>query len=613
MNVLTRFLLHTRQCFSPGPLMLVGWVIIVGLLEVIGRQAHDDTSDALALLMLFCGGVLSLSVPEFRHSGAVLSILRGGRAIVIWCRRFALDLGADLRREPPIAPKWPPVMTIPVAILLTSTIGLAVAAGWFPTGARSFITQGSYTLWLLLIGSLWTVSALSILMFVLLAFGAIHDRFVLTYSGQRRRPVRAETIACGGLLIVLAIAGMILPVWVPVVGLLLLLGLITVVFGWPYDDDLILVWRSRYRPAEVCSVRSCHLFGAQLGGMTLLVLTLLVMMLGDRLWTLNRPAMAEAGSTPLTLILGTILAWTSVPGLIGLSLEGLRPVMNGLALRRWQRKLPVVCFTDPIPARAQAWFRRILGEHGWQCRFAPARPKPNDLLAGVAESGWTIEESPGGKRELQVAADAVDDPEFLWALGRRAQIAHRRQLINGLKRVFKRAARLPRRRGTGYWVGPQHWFVAGLGRDVDPDISDDRDATTLSGIIGPPYQQILTWDCRMHFLEITRALEIDLIFVEDGVSFRRFVRVLRVMFETFDVHDGRQRAEEAQFQGLPGVRAIIHNVSHADHPDWSQSDYPEPNYDEIGRARILHVFRDRSEEEALESAPRDFEGVPVLS
>ncbi len=613
MNVLTRFLLHTRRCFSPGPLMLVGWVIIVGLLEVVGRQARDDTSDALALLMLFCGVVLSLSVPEFRQSGVVRSLARSGRALIAWFRRSALDLGADLRREPPIPRRWPPLMTVPVAVLLTSTLGLTLAAGRFPTPARTFITSGSYTLWLLLIGSLWSLAAVSILMFVLLAFGAIHDRFVLTYSGQRRRPVRAETIACGGLLIALAIAGMILPVWIPVVGLLLLLGLITVVFGWPYEDDLILAWRARYLPTGIYSLRSCHLFGAQLGGMTLMVLTLLLLMLGDRIWTLNRPAMAEAEAMPLTLILGTILAWTSVPGLIGLSLEGLRPVFNGLAMRRWKRNLPVVCFTEPVPQKAEAWFRRILGEHGWQCRFAPARPKPTDLRAGIVETGWKIEESASGQRDLQVAADAVDDPEFLWALRRRAQIAHRRQLINGLKKVFKRAARLPRRRGTGYWVGPQHWFVAGLGRDVDPDISDDRDATTLSGIIGPPYQQILTWGCRMHFLEITKALEIDLIFVEDGVTFRRFVRVLRVMFETFDVHDGRRRAEESQFQGLPGVRAIIHDVSHTTQPDWSQSDYPEPNYDEIGRARILHIFRDRGEEDSLESAPRDFAGVPVLN
>jgi hypothetical protein len=40
-------------------------------------------------------------------------------------------------------------------------------------------------------------------------------------------------------------------------------------------------------------------------------------------------------------------------------------------------------------------------------------------------------------------------------------------------------------------------------------------------------------------------------------------------------------------------------------------DYPELQYTDISRARILHVFRDRGEQTETVSPPRDREGIPV--
>ena len=46
------------------------------------------------------------------------------------------------------------------------------------------------------------------------------------------------------------------------------------------------------------------------------------------------------------------------------------------------------------------------------------------------------------------------------------------------------------------------------------------------------------------------------------------------------------------------------------HPFRSEN-YPEPRFEDLGRARILHVFRDRGEHEELIENPFDFSSSPV--
>ena len=86
-----------------------------------------------------------------------------------------------------------------------------------------------------------------------------------------------------------------------------------------------------------------------------------------------------------------------------------------------------------------------------------------------------------------------------------------------------------------------------------------------------------------------------------------------MMFEIYDVHGGRQRAEEMHFTGLPGVRVLIHNFDLSDTPRHGRANYPEPDYEDVGRARILHVFKDRGETDIETPVPKSWEGTPVLS
>ena len=103
--------------------------------------------------------------------------------------------------------------------------------------------------------------------------------------------------------------------------------------------------------------------------------------------------------------------------------------------------------------------------------------------------------------------------------------------------------------------------------------------------------------------EVLRGVQIDLLFIEDGVNFKRVRRVLRALFEVYDVHAGRRRAEEIDFQGLPGTKVLIHDYQF-DEP-FHANGYPEPKYELLARARILHVFRDRGEQDEPIESPFD--------
>ena len=143
-------------------------------------------------------------------------------------------------------------------------------------------------------------------------------------------------------------------------------------------------------------------------------------------------------------------------------------------------------------------------------------------------------------------------------------------------------------------MAPHYWFVPGLSRDTQEDELNLAEGTVLSGIIGPPYHCLFPRPIRNHIYQVLRGVQIDLIFVEDGVGYRRFLRVLRMMFEVFDMYGGKRRADEIHFHGVPGTRVMIHEFQ-LDEPFRSEV-YPEPDYENLGRARILHVFRDRGEQ-----------------
>ncbi|MBX3448901.1 MAG: hypothetical protein KF777_05030 [Planctomycetaceae bacterium] len=196
---------------------------------------------------------------------------------------------------------------------------------------------------------------------------------------------------------------------------------------------------------------------------------------------------------------------------------------------------------------------------------------------------------------------------------RRGEIIARRKIIKGLERLFKRAASSRGDTGTGYWIGLQHWYILGLSRDEEVAGVIHRDETVFDRIIGLPFYRVIPQSARHHYWQMLQSLEIDLMFVEKGVPFRRLTRVFRTIFELYDVHGGRQRAEERFFTGLPGIRVVLHDYDTVESPSHQLTKYPEADYDDISRARILHIFKDRGADEVEDFVPDNWEGQPLFS
>ena len=183
--------------------------------------------------------------------------------------------------------------------------------------------------------------------------------------------------------------------------------------------------------------------------------------------------------------------------------------------------------------------------------LAPAPAKRGDVQIAIAESNEPVpEEGP----TLRFTLEQLSQPQTLERIARRDVIQRRRHLLRGLRSIFRTAAARKGRSGSGYWVAPQFWFVDGLTRDE----FDDED-TNMLDVIPPLYYKILPRPARRHFFDVTRALAVDLIFVEDGVGYRNLRRVLRVLFERYDIDGGRRPLTEIHFAGLPKVRVILHN------------------------------------------------------
>jgi len=544
MQIIARFLRATRVRPSPEIIIAATWLAALAGVEIAGRHSGSDLTDALLLLFLaFCAAATAL-VHGFRKLKLVQAGMRFALRLGKTLARLHVEFGFDFRGAPAVRPGFPTSWKRGLVILAVLTVGLTIFSGWFPSGLRALLAPRFYLLYLALLGVLW-VSALAatwLLGFVIWA--GIHDRFVESFSGRGVRPTGPERLARLAIMAVLVAAATILPSWAPLAIIAGSLIVVTIALAQT-GSGLSILWRAR-KSDGLRAFDGRLLLWLQWAAPLTVAGDLVLLSRGQVLWT-NDPFSA-LGDNPLTLLLGSALAWTAA-------------AVSGLAVWHSLRYARLSLLGKPLPS-----------------------------VPVAAELAGTVERD-----------------------ARRQEIQHRRNIIRGLEKVFKRAARQRRRGGTGVWLGLQHWFMLGLSPDDNGLSRTVRDSTIIDGIVGPPFHQVVATRARVHYRQITTALEIDLILVEHGVPFRRLVRVLRMMFEIYDVYAGRQRAEERHFTGLPGVRVIIHDFDMAQSPALGRDNYPEPDYDQIGRARILHVFRDRGESEVREEVPSSWEGAPVLS
>jgi hypothetical protein len=211
---------------------------------------------------------------------------------------------------------------------------------------------------------------------------------------------------------------------------------------------------------------------------------------------------------------------------------------------------------------------------------------------------------------LKLSLDDLTSGSVRDRLARRDEIQLRRQMFRGVATLFKRAAAERAARGGGHWFAPHWWFITGLDREEPTRGRADR--PTPPRPVGPPFHKTFPPRVRQHLFEVLRAVQVDMVFVDDGVGPRSVARVLRSVFELYDRHGGQRKADDHCFRGLPKVRVMVHE--YAPGKPFKATGYKEPKFDDLSRARVLHIFRDHGGEDADVEVPFDFswEPSPIL-
>ena len=577
-------------------LALTAGLFLTGLvgIEHTGRALATDAGDALMLVAL--GGLL------------LVCTLLGGRRITPWIERGKAgagravavakagwpQFGVSFREDPSIPQRLPPIVRIAAAALALGA-GLVIGwTAWAPTSLRAWLAPRLYLLHLAILLVVWAGLVIALLLGIVLAW--MVARHILWIGGRDSGRARRMLAVWLG---VLLCAGLLLPVEVAMVVGVVALVLALATTRLARLPHLAFLWRTD-ADGQVAAISFSGLYGQMTALPMAAFLLLLAMALGGTWsWWPTAPS-----STPLTDTLARLAAWTLGGGFL------VHAIAVFVELRRLASSDPSV----PCPTmlhvtvattgegRDRRVIERLFAARGWRVRYPPADPDPTDVRLRLVDPpmprplrGWPLCVSP---RALEV-------PELLDLLARRDVVQRRRLLRRGLQRLLKEVRVREFERGEGFWIAPHLRIASGVTRDTEEeDLSEDG----IHHELGTPYARLFPLPAREHFHVVLRTVEVDIILLEDGVRWSAFRRVLDRIFAHHD--EGRGRIEERDFTGIVGVRVILHDLAPGGR--LGVEGYPEPDYTDLARARILHVFKDRGGlEDEPEPVPAEDTGVLV--
>jgi hypothetical protein len=555
------------------------WLCTLGLAEVGLRLSPNDAYDGLAV-----GGLLAvIGFTVGQHSREQVTwISKLDRMLRLRLRKLSnwqLDIGVDLRIAPPV-PRGLPMAFFSLAFLASlGTLFLWQNRGLFPGDARDTLRMGSGALWLLALTVFWCMTGGAVLMVIFAVPMFVHERFnhSTRYRDGKRVLAQAAVVMAfwGGIVI-----GMWkLPAWLPlamIVGGVLISAPILLLPGRP---ALAILWRHRSmegaRSVDYGTIALTNL--VSLGG---LVAVPYLLGNGDQLGAV------EPGTTRVTSFFALAYGWTGVILYCSYCCHVWKTFLVGRWLnpaKRWAARVQV---SGQISAEARRCLEEALSMAGVDLMKPGSSALPGAVEIEYLPLGSKIDIAWQEAWPLQVGPeDLLNSPvalnQLVQRIQRRDQILRRRQLNRGLKRLFKLARQSKPDEGGGYWLAPHQWFISRLSRD-------GNDGSELTQ--GPAYHPTLPIRARAHLYEVMGGSSLDLIFVADGVSFRQLQRVLAMLFEFHDMFGGGRLAEERHFSGLPGIRVIIIEQDLTRKRPTGR--YPEPDFEGLGRSRILHIFKD---------------------
>jgi len=593
MKLLTSVLPRGRILTEDGWFTLAVCGFVIGL-EIVGRSvALTDFHDGLAGFALVIGVAAIVARHRRAALGWVTSLTNIFQRVVTTFSSLRYDHGIDLRGTPPITRRTPPAVWI-LAFALVVWSGLAVAS-WnvFPTGWRAVSFYSSYTLYLAFLMVLW--SALLTVTFVgVFVPVAVLDSLLKRWLGDTDRRGAELAAVVGYAVLVSAVA------WVVPPAAILGLCLVIAVGAWLVylprgSDGPAVLWRSGPdQPVYAVPVRRVLSLVAMLA--SLLMFAILLTACGGRLFD---PPRAD-DTMPVTALFGAIAAWL-VPILVVVVALRLWSARRNDPARRTQ-PIAHIDGTDRVAVRNAT---QILRAWGYHVRTTPKKREPGQVGIVLVPQEQSEAKEFDPRWPLKVSIEDLIAGEVKQRLDRRDEIQVRRQLFRGLQKLFKRASAFKGPGGGGFWLAPHWWFVEGIGRE-DSDASSEDSAPPL---VGPPYSRAIPGRARQHAHAVLRATAIDMVFIEDGVTFKNLDRVLRIVTELYDVHGGKRKAEELHFRGVPKVKVMIHEYEPGN--PFQSDAYPEPKFDDLSRVRVLHIFRDRGGEEELVEPPYDFSWTPA--
>ncbi|MBK9384821.1 MAG: hypothetical protein IPN34_08410 [Planctomycetes bacterium] len=566
---------------------------LVGLLvafEAVGRFAPNDWADGLVLALLALGTTMAL-----RPRGSDLWALAEARLREA-AQRYGFDVGIDLRREPELERGTPKLVGRAIWCGLALLAVQSVLLLTLRPNLRPLLQSFFYSAWLALLAVLWAGIVLGIGLSLLLLSQLLRDELLRARRRGHVGNLGGALVLATAVVVLLASARWFLPTWIPGAALVLTTAVMLARTRFGAVPQLDLLWRER-RGGAVRSVPWGKVLALRNGMLALAALAIDLSARGGAAIGLGAELEAVE-DTPLTYLLGTIFAWLAAAAIAlqtRSDLRDLKPELDpsmprpltlhasGGAFERERERLAVLC-------------RRL----GWALRVAPALPLAGDVAVQLVDKMPPLRTR---RWPLAVSATALEMEELQEIVRRRDVVQRRRALLRGLKRLWKALGRSAPTIGQGVLLAPQYWFFVGMTRDGQDSIALSGEPGAQDQIVGPPYREVFTPEARAHAWDVGRALQIDLLFVEDGVGFSALRRVLQTMFEHHDVHAGKLRAEEWHFVGLPQVRVTIH-----DHElgELAPRRPGEPAMEELGRARVLHVFRRRGgrDEDLIFEAPR---------
>ncbi len=589
----------------------IGVVALLVGLEVVGRTTPSDWYDLLAGVALLLGGLL---VAAWHRTEPVPWVSKLTHYATRQANRFdqlKYDVGIDFRGSPPIPRRIP--RSVYFAFVALVALDMLAVAAWlaFPDGWREFGQRTSYVLYLVALVSLWSMLLLTVFISVYLpvyvfdnrmrrlALEANPNRSVLDSDPVPQSPDAA--VLLGYAVLALLVTLVTPPMYgLGLCGLVALVGFLGCLL--PTDGDANILWRSGgpARRTAISSVPMRRILALGVAFAATFVGSLILWACGGRL---NAPPSFDSPMV-VTGFLGALAAWL-VPGLV---LLGMYQFGRFRQVDPTRRDPHAVRIDTAAPRDVRVRAAKLVRRWGVRTVFAPIPESvdcPVALRLVPPEQSEATEFDP--RWPLKVSLDDLAGTVVKERVARRDEIQLRRRFHKCLAKLLKQSALVVPEAGGGFWIAPHWWFVETLLWEAPPK-GKSADHGAVLRPVGPSYEKLFGPRVRQHLHAILRAGQIDLIYVEHGVSPRNLEKVLRALFELHDVHGGRLRAEDRHFQGVPKVRVMFHDYAPGN--EFRSETYPEPKFDDVSRFRVMHVFRDREESEETTDVPFDFSWEP---